>query len=237
MRKYQTNKFNSYQGLKAMLDSHKSVYSDSKLAMKLVKEYLKRMDEILVVAGKSDNKTKKITKDKLKAKIAMARETDAFASAGALYALESENAELLSELDITFTKIRYAKDADALRYANNVHDILRSHQEQLGKYMVSGNDLDGLKTAIDEFQKLYKLRIEVKNDAKTNKLKLVRLFREMDDFLEEKLDRLFKRLGQDHPDASMHYFEARKIDDRGGKQRSPSGPQSMESGNGKGNKA
>jgi len=201
-------------GIKAMLKSNEQVFQGNKLALRLVREYMERMDEIIKVAGESDRRTKKITSDKLEAKKLMARKAEAMASAGALYAVESGDAVMLAELNFTYTRIRYAKDADALRYATDIEATLKEKIEVLGEYMVTSADLNDLNKAIKEYQELYQLRIEKRNDARTGKIHLARLFHKMDDFLENKLDRLMKRLGQDYPDTAMHYFQARKIDDR-----------------------
>jgi len=214
MWKVQTNKFNSYQGISSILMKKREKYSSNKLFIKFVDEYMTFMQKILEVAADADNKTNSLTKEKYKMKELMAGKAVALASAGLLYARDINDAVLYAELDITFSDIKFARDAEALLLALNIEQSLRRHLDKLGEYMITDRELDELRTSVNNYEEILKIRAQVKNVSVISKKNLNELYDRMDAFLYTKMDRIMRRIGKDDPDFAALYFQGRKIYNR-----------------------
>jgi len=131
MLKAYTNKYNSYQAIQGTLNDNRSLYEDNIIMQELVNEFMELKDEIIRVAGKSDHKTNEMTREKYRLKEEMAEKAYALASAGIVYAMDVDDPELKSKLSANYSKIKYAKDAEAYGYAGGIESTLRKHIDRL----------------------------------------------------------------------------------------------------------
>ena len=122
--------------------------------------------------------------------------------------------ELEAALDYAHSTIRYAKDADTLQITGAIEAELLKHRTHLAGYMVTEEHLADLHRRISHFNEAMKTKGGVKSGRVANFQKLGRLFRETDDLLLRKMDRLMFRLSTYHPDFYTAYHSARKIIDR-----------------------
>jgi hypothetical protein len=209
-----SNKFNAYQGLKGILQDHKKLYEHNRVVTELVDEFMARFEEIKSMGTKSDNKTNALTEEKYKLKELMADKASALGAAGIVYAIDIKDPELASLLKPTYSRIKYAKDAEAYLFASNIESTLRSHVEHLKDYMVTLDELDDLRETLKAYDKLLQKRGSVKSGAAASKKMLADLHDKMDALLDEKLDRMIQRMKREHADFARLYFQARKISDR-----------------------
>ena len=114
----------------------------------------------------------------------------------------------------TYSRIKYAKDAEAYLFASNIESTLRSHVEHLKDYMVTLDELDDLRETTKAYDKLLQKRGSVKSGAAASKKMLADLHNKMDELLDEKLDRMIHRIRRVNPEFAKLYFQARKISDR-----------------------
>ena len=214
MIKAHTNKYNSYQNIKGVLQKNIEICKSGKILEELVDEYFALMEEIIVTAGKSKKKTNQYTKQKHSLKSEMAQKASALGGAATVYAIDKKDAKLKSALKFSYSAIKYASDFEALNHAGGIESKLRKISEHLGDYMVTIEEIDDLKSTIDEYNKLLQTRGSVKTSSVTAKQDLIQLYKKMDALLEEKLDRMIKLVGRHHPEFAKLYFQARKIYDR-----------------------
>ena len=213
MQKSHSNKFNAYQGLRGVLFEHKDVYENVPLVNELVEEFLKNLEEIQQISGRILYGTKEYTKNKNKVKGIMARKASALAAAGAVYAIDREDMESLGALKWSYSRIRFAKDSEALFRAWGIENTLRNKLPELGRYMVSKKDLDDLAEEIEQYESIIERRGSEKAEIVSARAHLRVLFSDTGALLKKKLDRMMKRIGEENADFYRLYRQARKIND------------------------
>ena len=213
MQRGYTNKFNAYQGVKGFLVKNRSVYGRHLVVVELVEQFNALLDEIVRVSARAVYGTKQYTKSKYERKTEMAKLASSLGAAGMVYAIEKDDTDMKRALKWSYSKIRFATDSEALLRANGIERKLRIHQTVLAHYLVSEEDVETLRSAIDDFETTVRKRGAEKADNVTAHIRLKELFKETDNHLYNKLDRIMLRIGNEHPDFYKSYREARKIDD------------------------
>ena len=213
MIKRHSNKYNAYVGIKAMLVTNRSKYDSLKLVTDIVDEFFRLMDEINRLSGEISKARAELTKQKYMVKALMAERTTALAGVGTLYALDNGDAELKVELISNVSWIKYAKDGEAYLRANGIEKLLRKNLAHLGDYLISKEDLDGLRAIIEDYDTIVQDRAGVHNHNIYANKRVDELFDETDELLYTKLDRIMMRLGIEDEDFYERYKIARKITD------------------------
>ena len=199
--------------LKAHLIKNRRVYGSYLIVVELVEQFMTSIDEIVKVSSKAVYGTKKYTEKKHAKKTEMARQASSMAAAGMVYAMEKDDAEMLSALRWSYSNIKFAKDAEAFFRSGLIESTLRSHAKDLEQYLISAQDLDSLTKAIDEFEEILQARAVEKTENVVAHQRLKELFEETDNHLYNKLDRIMLRISDKNPDFYSGYLQARKIDD------------------------
>ena len=213
MNKRQSNKLNSYQSVKGVLENNRNLYQSIDIINQSVDNFFDVVNEIGDIATQVELDTTGETSAKTEAKNNLANLASGLAATGSVYAFESENVELEASLAYSFTDIRYSKDAETLEITRAIESVLLEHQADLGPYMVSEENLAELHSLIDEFESSLEVRggAKSKNVAETKRLSL--LFRVADDLLNKRLDRFLARLKSSHATFYDAYMNARMIVD------------------------
>jgi len=187
-------------------------YKDIPLLVSLVEQFTAIVQEIKNQSDKNRDEFKDFTTSKLKAKERMAEVVSSYAAAGVYFAMDTARHDLKSELDVTFSEVKYAKDSESIKTALEVEALLLEHKESLAEYLVTEEDFEILRKAIEEFDSLYMARQELTDDTRMDTHLTEVLFQKADDMLTERLDRIVKRLKIQMPDFYKRYVLARMID-------------------------
>lgn len=213
MQKGYRNKYNTYVGIKALLVKKRGAYSTIPIIVELVREFHEKIDEIARVSARAVYGTKQYTITKQEIKTSMAKKASALAAAGMVYGIEKDDPEITGALNWSYTGIRFATDTEALFRSGLVKTTLRKYLPELKGYPISEKDIAELEDAINKYEMIIQVRGKEKVENITANARLKMLFKETDDLLYNKLDRLMLRIGEDKPDFYDHYKEARKIYD------------------------
>ena len=213
MNKKHSNKLNSYQSVKGVLENNQNIYQPIDIINRSVDNFFEVVEQIVVIATQVELDTTGETSAKIEAKQKLANMASGLAATGAVYAFEREDVELEASLAYSFTDIRYSKDAETVEISRAIESVLLENQPELEPYMVSEQNMTDLHTLIEEFERSLKIRGGVKstNVAETKRLAL--LFRVADDLLNKRLDRFVARLKAEFPTFYDAYSNARMIVD------------------------
>jgi len=173
--------------------------------------------KIETVAAADSKSTKGTFEDKDDKKEEMATIAVELASAGLAYAKDQGNTELLAVLAISYSDIRYGDEQTAYNLALTVHNELKALGGALQDYMVSEEDLAGLKASIDAYHMLLQNTGEQDSVARTKQL--AGLFQQANEHLRDHLDKLVTRIKRKEPVFFDTYTNARVIQDLGGSRK------------------
>ena len=213
MNKRQSNKLNSYQSVKGVLENNKAIYEPIPIISQSVENFLDVVNEIDEIATKTEMDTTGETSAKIVAKEKLATVASSLAASAAVFAFEHSDVELEASVAYTYSDIRYARDTESLQMASAIEAELLSNEAELVDYMVSPENLAELHTLIAEFEDAMETKGGVKSGSVAETRKLAILFRVADDMLSKRLDRFVARLKTDHQTFYDAYSNARMIVD------------------------
>jgi hypothetical protein len=213
MNKRQSNKLNSYQSVKGVLENNKAIYEPIPIISQSVENFLDVVNEIDDIATKTEMDTTGETSAKIVAKEKLATVASSLAASAAVFAFEHSDVELEASVAYTYSDIRYARDTESLQMASAIEAELLSNEAELVDYMVSPENLAELHTLIAEFEDAMETKGGVKSGSVAETRKLAILFRVADDMLSKRLDRFVARLKTDHQTFYDAYNNARMIVD------------------------
>ena len=175
-------------------------------------------DGILTKIEEVDSNGSKANKgtyeDKINKKDEMAHEAVELASAASAYARDEQDAELLAVLDTSYGDIRYADEQTAYSLGMGIYNQLDELGPALEYYLVTAEDLVGLKEVIDSCHDL--LENSGSQDSVARTLQLAGLFQQGNDHLNNHLDKLVTRIKRKEPKFYDTYQNACVIIDLGG---------------------
>lgn len=213
MNKKQSNKLNSYQSVKGVLEDNVNIYEPVAIINQTVGDFFKIVNEIDEIATKTEMDTTGETSAKIVAKEKLSSLASSLAASAAVYAFESSDIELEASLGYTYSDLRYARDTETLQIARAIETDLLDNQADVADYMVSDENMADLHTLIDEFEDSMETKGGVKSGSVAETRRLAILFRVADDVLNKKLDRFIVRLKTDYPTFYDAYQNARMIVD------------------------
>lgn len=213
MKKLFTNKFNSYQNVVGILMDWRSVYEDIQILKDYSDEFMTLFESIKEQITKVDMEFKDVTGDKADAKKEMSRIASALASAAMVYATDIGDPELRSFLNFTKSDIRYARDAEAIEICRNIAEELNTHKEELVGYLITDEEISSLEGSIRQFDSLQIQREKVYSESVIETQRLEGLFERSDSLLNDRIDRLVRKMELTHGEFCNQYFQARRISD------------------------
>lgn len=213
MNKNQSNKLNSYQSVKGVLEDNRNLYEPIAIINQSVGSFFDVVNEIDKIATKSEIDTTGETSAKIVAKEKLASLSSALAASGMVYGFERSDVELEAALDYSYSDIRYARDAETLQISRAIESELLDIKEEVVDYMVSEENMTSLHTLIDDFEGSLEIRGGAKSESVAVTRRLAILFREADDMLKKRLDRFITRLKPEYPTFYDAYRNARMIVD------------------------
>ncbi len=213
MNKRQSNKHNSYQSVKGVLEDNRSIYQDVEIINESVDSFFDIVNEIGEIATKTEMDTTGETSAKIVAKEKLAALASSLAASGSVYAFVASDIELEASLAYSYSDLRYARDTETFQIASAIESDLQDHKADVAPYMVSDENLADLNKLINEFEGSMEIRGGVKSGSVAETRRLAILYRVADDLLSKKLDRFIVRLKSDYPTFFDAYQNARMIVD------------------------
>lgn len=156
-------------------------------------------------------------KTKLEVKDEMAQQAVELAAAGYAYAKETNNTDLMSVLDVSYSEIRYADEQSAYSMTMAVHSGLEAELKNLENYLISQEDLDALQLSAEAFKERLENTASQDSVARTKQLTI--LFKNTSDHLRNHQDKLMMRVKRKEPVLYDAYVNARVIVDLGGSKK------------------
>jgi len=213
MKKNFKNKFTAYQNTIGILNTKSGVYEEYPVAVAAANEFRELVEQIKIIGERIDFDYSKLTARKQQIKHELAEAVSALAAAVSIYAGEIKDPDLQAVSSKTYSDIRRASDFQTLEQARSLQTLVLQHKEQLSAYMVSEEDLAGLKRLIEEFDAIYVNKEEIFSESVVYNRRLEQLFKEADRVLRNKIDKFVKKLKPVNEDFFDSYFQARVIVD------------------------
>jgi len=220
MNTKQSNKLASYGAVEALLKATPEIASVTGLPEKLEK-LSARLAEINTLAATQTQplRASAAARDHLLDQMA----DQAFEIAGLITTLarDSRTPQLAEAVEVGRSSFRRARRSHRQWFAQRVLDTAKSVLPQLAAYGVTAETLDAFQARIDAASGGMKAARGTAVDKTAATRRLVELFREADELMDDQIDRLVFRLRKTLPDFSARYREARTIVDRRGSRRAP----------------
>jgi hypothetical protein len=213
MNKRQSNKLNSYQSVKGVLQDNKPVYENIPIINQTVVSFFEIVDQIDKIATKTEMDTTGETSAKIVAKEKLASLASSLAASGSVWAFEQKDVELEAALAYSYSDLRYARDTETLQISRAIESELLDCQAELADYMVSDENMADLHRLIEGFEDSLEIKGGVKSGSVAETRQLAILYRVADDLLSKKLDRFVVRLKSNYPTFFDAYQNARMIVD------------------------
>lgn len=213
MNKKQSNKLNSYQSVKGVLEDNEKIYTSVPIIQQTVVSFFSIIHELTQIATNTEMDTTGETSAKIVAKDKLATLASSLAASGAVYAFDISDIELEASLGYTFSDLRYARDSETLQISKAIEVELLENQVEVVNYMVTEENMAELHQLIDDFSNAMETKGGVKSESVAETRRLAVLFRGADDLLSKKLDRFIVRLKAMYPTFYDAYKNARMIID------------------------
>lgn len=132
--------------------------------------------------------------------------------AGSLYAyvIDAKESSIEKKDLVSSSQMNNKNDKQALITANQILEIAKAHTQNLMHYGVTEGELSDLATAITDFSQVAGRRKPVLAVEEKTKVNIPKIFKDIEDILEEKVDRLLLRFEDSHAAFYKSYKRARK---------------------------
>jgi hypothetical protein len=131
--------------------------------------------------------------------------------------------QLADAVEVGRSSFRRARRGHRQWFAQRVLDTALTVLPQLAAYGVTAETLDAFRARIDAANAGLSTARIVAVDKVAATRRLVDLFKEVDELMDDQIDRMVFRLRKDRPTFNARYAEARAIMDRRGPRRAPAG--------------
>lgn len=172
-----------------------------------------KIAEILSAIQLSDLSLAGITADKLNCKQNLAQISADIAGIIYVYASVIDNQTLKQEMNTNVTKLSQTRDDQLAPRCQNIHDRGTENLEALNDYGITVEKLAALQTAINEYNAVTPKPRTAVSQRKTHNSNMRRLFKEADEILKDRLDKLVVTFRSGNPDFVTTYESNRIIID------------------------
>jgi len=180
---------------------------------------MSKLAEINTYSVEQTVDTSGVTDQKSIRKEELAEIASEMAAAGYSYAYGQDDAELMAVFDYSYSEIRYATDKNAVNIASMILQETEKRIDELQEEMVAAEDLQELKERLKQFQVLTVKQEGMMSSGVAGTKRMAVLFREMDELLSKRLDKLMYKIKRKEPVLFDTYSNAREIRDLGRRKR------------------
>ena len=211
----QENKFAMLQTVITFLTNFASVW-EPVAAVGDIKSKITTLEaDILALRQIQVLDTTGITVNKTEIRDQLTQATFLLANAVASYATINDNYELLGEVSYTLSDLKKSRDNIFYDIAVLIQSKARPLETELSAFLIKPEDITGHQTLIEQYMQVLPDKRVAVTAAKTSTTDLKLKFKEMDDLLKNKLDRLILLFKSENPSFVDQYFNARIIIDLG----------------------
>jgi hypothetical protein len=220
MTNRQSNKMASYGAVEALLRATPEIASVTGLPEKLAVLSAK-VGEINSLA-KTQNKPLRASMTERDLVLdAMADQALEIAGLITTLARDIQAPQLAEAVEVGRSSFRRARRGHRQWFAQRVLDLAHTVLPQLAAYGVTAETLNAFRARIEAARMGVSATRNVAVDKIAATRRLVELFDEVDELMDDKIDRMVFRLRKTHPEFNAHYAEARAIVDRRGRRLAP----------------
>lgn len=211
----QENKLSMYEAVNTVMDNNSTIWStmaatsDISTKVKSIITDIQNLRQIQVLD------TKGITVNKATIREQLTEATLKLSRALAAYASMNNNYELLGEVNYTQSAFNKSRDNILFDLATLIQNKARLYETELADFIIKPDDITAQQALIDQFFEAVPEKRVAVTESKTSTADLKLKFKEMDELLKEKLDRLILLFKSEYPDFVQQYFNARIIIDLG----------------------
>ena len=211
----QENKFSMYLAVRIVCNSYGIVWSEFVAYVKTFGDFETIISQIMETRLIQEGKTTGVAENKQKEEDEMINKTISIASAVFAYASVIGDNELKEKINYSPSKLKYSRDTILRDRCQLVHDETSKVIENLGDYGILAADLEELQQEIDDYAAIIaKPRTAIGTRA-TATAQLIELFKQGDDLLNSRLDKLTEQYKSNNPEFYISYKNARSIIDLG----------------------
>lgn len=211
MLNYQENKRSMYITLKDVLSKSKQIWINIPAFKDAVDEFETTIADIDTQRLIQEGKTIGISEDKQKISVEMMHLTNEFASTLYAYASKIGNNELLEKVNYSPSKLINARDTILKDICQLVHDEANNLIAELAEYGKTPADVEKFRKTIESFDAILAKPRTAIALRKTATSKLVELFKNNDNIIKTRLDKLVENFQQSQPKFYKEYKTARII--------------------------
>lgn len=213
MNKRQSNKLNAYKNVHAVLQANQTIYSEIPVLMNLVNQFSEQLNKLISLSSDSTIDTTSVTGAKNEAKETMAKVAAELASAALAWANEQNDAQKVGMFNYSYSDLRFSSDNQSTGICSAILENLQENSAELAAYMIDASDIVALENSINRFAELSDTKGVIKSQAVSDTRTISQLYVSIDDLLNNKLDKLMKRMESKQPAFYNAYQNARTIID------------------------
>ncbi|MEZ5195256.1 MAG: carboxypeptidase-like regulatory domain-containing protein [Bacteroidales bacterium] len=211
----QENKLSEYQATIAVLDANATIWSEVASVSDIATKVKACVSGIQSLRQVQELDTKGITVNKAVVREQLTAITLKLINGLVGFASFTDNYTLLDEVNYTPSELEKARDTIFYDKALLIHGKARTYETELAAYLITPEDILTAETLLAEYLTAIPEKRAAVAVSKTSTYNLKLKFRECDDLLKNKLDKLIKIFQPTYPDFVNQYFTARIIIDLG----------------------
>jgi hypothetical protein len=211
----QENKMSMYLAVQIVCNSFGIVWSEFVAYVKTFGDFQAIISQIMETRLIQEGKTTGVAENKQKEEDEMINKTVSIASAVFAYASVIGDNELKEKINYSPSKLRKSRDTILRDRCQLVHEETSKVIDDLGDYGILAADLEELQQEIDDYAAIIALPRTAIGTRATATAQLIELFKQGDDVLNSRLDKLTEQYKSNNPDFYISYKNARSIIDLG----------------------
>ncbi|MBI9038529.1 MAG: hypothetical protein JEY97_10380 [Bacteroidales bacterium] len=211
----QENKFSMYLAVQIVCNNFGIIWGEFIAFVKAFGDLQAIISQITETRLIQEGNTKGVAENKQKEEDEMINKTVSIASAVFAYASEIGDNELREKINYSPSKLKFSRDTILRDRCQLVHEEASKVIDNLGDYGILAADLVELQKEIDDYAAIIaKPRTAIATRA-TATAHLIELFKQGDEILYDRLDKLMEQYKSNNPDFYVNYKNARSIVDLG----------------------
>jgi hypothetical protein len=221
MNTIQAKKLNKYQAILQLLNNNQDSWQSLPALQKAVEDFgnLISQSQVPVPRGnkgkprKAKNNDNELAQLKADRKKTLSRRATVVAGAVFVYAQDKNDDSLKSLMKHTQFNLLNFNDKKSLNTCKQIYEASQKVLGDLGNYGIGEAEMSALKAALDEYETVAtKRKLKAPAEEKPAKIgvgTVNKLFSEMDDLLQNRIDKLMVRYADSHSDFHAAYEKAR----------------------------
>jgi len=215
MRDIQENKLSMYLAVQIICNNFKDVWQDFVAFVKAFGDFEGIISQIQSTRLIQEGQTTGVAENKQKEEDEMVNKTISIASAVFVYANVISDHELKAKVNYSPSKLKRSRDTILKDRCQVVHDESSKVIDDLADYGILPADLEELQKEINDYAAIIAQPRTAINTRATATAQLVELFKQGDEILKIRLDKLMVQYQNNNTDFYINYRNARNIIDLG----------------------